>query len=296
MFAGLFFQEELGVGTPFWEAIPTSIQEIVGITVIMGVGWTWFVRPRMVALMAEAVAQVNQEFSKALGATRDEIRGDFSSRLDSTRDELRAEIAATRVDFSSRLDSTRDELRAEIAATRKDFSSKLDSTRDELRAEIAATRKDLSGEIAATRKDLSGEIAATRDELRGEIATTRRDLSGEIAATRDELRSEIAGNRGDIGSNRDSIVAVREMISAARIETRDLLTEMQRESRQAHAAIGDRITLESTILRTKIEEESTTLRTKVEELGTDTARLAGAVDVLTSIWREGDVRGELRTQ
>ena len=263
MFAGLFFQEELGVGTPFWEAIPTSIQEIVGITVIMGVGWTWFVRPRMVALMAEAVAQVNQEFSNALGATRDEIRGDFSSRLDSTRDELRAEIAATRVDFSSRLDSTR----------------------DELRAEIAATRKDLSGEIAATRKDLSGEIAATR-----------KDLSGEIAATRDELRSEIAGNRGDIGSNRDSIVAVREMISTARIETRDLLTEMQRESRQAHAAIGDRITLESTILRTKIEEESTTLRTKVEELGTDTARLAGAVDVLTSIWREGDVRGELRTQ
>ena len=285
MFAGLFFQEELGVGTPFWEAIPTSIQEIVGITVIMGVGWTWFVRPRMVALMAEAVAQVNQEFSKALAATRDEIRGDFSSRLDSTRDELRAEIAATRVDFSSRLDSTRDELRAEIAATRVDFSSRLDSTRDELRAEIAATRKDLSGEIAATRKDLSGEIA-----------TTRKDLSGEIAATRDELRSEIAGNRGDIGSNRDSIVAVREMISAARIETRDLLTEMQRESRQAHAAIGDRITLESTILRTKIEEESTTLRTKVEELGTDTARLAGAVDVLTSIWREGDVRGELRTQ
>ena len=285
MFAGLFFQEELGVGTPFWEAIPTSIQEIVGITVIMGVGWTWFVRPRMVALMAEAVAQVNQEFSKALAATRDEIRGDFSSRLDSTRDELRAEIAATRVDFSSRLDSTRDELRAEIAATRVDFSSKLDSTRDELRAEIAATRKDLSGEIAATRKDLSGEIAATR-----------KDLSGEIAATRDELRSEIAGNRGDIGSNRDSIVAVREMISTARIETRDLLTEMQRESRQAHAAIGDRITLESTILRTKIEEESTTLRTKVEELGTDTARLAGAVDVLTSIWREGDVRGELRTQ
>ena len=189
------------------------------------------------------------------------------------------------MDFSSRLDSTRDELRAEIAATRVDFSSRLDSTRDELRAEIAATRKDLSGEIAATRKDLSGEIA-----------TTRKDLSGEIAATRDELRSEIAGNRGDIGSNRDSIVAVREMISAARIETRDLLTEMQRESRQAHAAIGDRITLESTILRTKIEEESTTLRTKVEELGTDTARLAGAVDVLTSIWREGDVRGELRTQ
>ena len=237
MFTGLFAQEELGVGTPFWESIPTSIQEIVGITVIMGVGWTWFVRPRMVALVAEAVAQVNQEFSKALAATRDEIRGDFTSRLDSTRNELRGEIATT--------------------------------------------RRDLSEEIAATR----GEIATTRDELRGEIADTRRDLSEEIAATRDELGNEIAGNRGRIGSNRDSIVAVREMISASRIETRDLLTDMRRENQEAHAAIGDRIT-----------QESKTLRTKIEGLSTDTARLAGAVDVLTSIWREGNVRGEIRTQ
>ena len=39
-----------------------------------------------------------------------------------------------------------------------------------------------------------------------------------------------------------------------------------------------------------------TLRTKIEELGTDTARLAGAVDVLTSIWREGDVRREIGTK
>ena len=177
---------------------------------------------------------------------------DFSSRLDSTRDELRAEIAATRKDLSE-----------EIAATRVGFSSRLDSTRDELRAEIAATRKELSGEIAATRQELSGEIAATRDEL----------------------RSEIAGNRGDIGSNRDSIVAVREMISAARIETRDLLTNMRQESQQAHAAIGDRIA-----------HESTALRTKIAGLSADTARLAGAVDVLTSIWREGDVQREIRTQ
>ena len=259
MFTGLFAQEELGVGTPFWESIPTSIQEIVGITVIMGVGWTWFVRPRMVALVAEAVAQVNQEFSKALAATRDEIRGDCTSRRDSTRNELRGEIATTRRDLSE-----------EIAATRGEIAT----TRDELRGEIADTRRDLSEEIAATRRDLSEEIAATR-----------RDLSEEIAATRDELGNEIAGNRGRIGSNRDSIVAVREMISASRIETRDLLTDMRRENQEAHAAIGDRIT-----------QESKTLRTKIEGLSTDTARLAGAVDVLTSIWREGNVRGEIRTQ
>ena len=84
MFAGLFLQEELGVGTPVWESIPTSIQTIVGVAAIMGAGWTWFVRPRMVALVAEAVAQVNQDWSKGLAATRDEIRSRFflQARLD----------------------------------------------------------------------------------------------------------------------------------------------------------------------------------------------------------------------
>ncbi|MYB06753.1 MAG: hypothetical protein F4Y24_10405 [Gemmatimonadetes bacterium] len=204
MFAGLFFQEELGVGTPVWESIPTSIQTIVGVAAVMGAGWTWFVRPRVGAMLSEAVAQVNKERDRTLAEMRDKLR----------------------------------------------------------------------------------------DELRGEIAGNR---------------GEIARNRSAIAANRDSIFALRDLVSAVRIETRDLLSGMQRESRRAHASIGDRIAQESTALRTKMEEEigalrtrmeedSRTLRTKMEELGTDTARLAGAVDVLTSIWREGDVRGELRTQ
>ena len=67
---------------------------------------------------------------------------------------------------------------------------------------------------------------------------------------------------------------------------------MQRENHQAHAAIGDRISG----VQMLVAQESKTLRTKIAELGTDTARLAGAVDVLTSIWQEGNIQGEIRTQ
>lgn len=259
MITGLFTQEGSGVGNPVWESIPMSIQTLVGVAAIMGAGWTWFVRPRMVALVAEAVDRGNSEWRKSLAATRDELRADFSTKIDSTRDELRGEIAATRKDLSE---------------------------------EIAATRGELATRIDSTRKDLSAEIAATRDELRVEIATTRDELRGEIAASRKDLSEAIAVNRGDIAKNRDSITDIRDLISASRIETRDLLADMQRENHLAHAAIGDRIGG----VQMLIAQESKILWTKIAELGTDTARLAGAVDVLTSIWQEGDMQGEIRTQ
>lgn len=262
MLPGPFSQEAPGVGTSFWESIPTSIQTIVGVAAIMGAAWTWFVRPRMTALVAEAFARGHKEWCEALAATRDELRGDFSARIDRCRDELRSEIAENR----DKIVATRDELRSEI-----------DASRQELRGEIDATHQDLSAKIAATRHELRSEIDRCRDELHSEIVATRKDLSARIVATRDELHSAITGNRDKIGTNRDSIVGVREMISASRIETRDLIAEMQRENHLAHAAIGERINV---------------VQTEVAALRTDSARLAGAVDILTAVVRGDPDQGE----
>ena len=239
MIAGLFSQETLGVGTPFWASIPISIQTLVGMVAIFGAGWTWFVRPRMVSIVVEAVARSSKE--------------------------LRAEMAAGT-----------GELRKEMAAGT-----------GELRREIAANRKELSGEIAANRMELSEEIAANRKEIAG----NRKELSEEIAATRKELSEAIAGNRGEIATNRDSITAAREMISASRIETRDILAEIRRENHQAHEAIGGRISE----VQMYVAQENATLRTGIAELKTDTAKLAGAVEVLTAVVRGGKDPGETWT-
>ena len=189
------------------ESIPTSIQILAGFTAISGAGWTWFVRPRIAGMVAEAIG----------------------------------------------------ENREQIAGFHRDLSQ-----------EIANTRKDLSQEIANTRRDLSQEIANTRKDLSQEIADTRKDLSD----TRRDLSQEIAGNR-------DSITATRDLVSAARVETRDLLAEIRHENHRAHEAIGERING----LEVRITRESSALRTEFADLKSDTAKLAGAVEVLTTAMR-----------
>ena len=82
VFTGFFAQEELGVETPIWESIPTSIQTIIGVAAVMGAGWTWFVRPRVIALVSEAVvseavAQINKERNKALAEMCDKLRDEL---------------------------------------------------------------------------------------------------------------------------------------------------------------------------------------------------------------------------
>ena len=178
--------------------------------------------------------------------------------------------------------------REEIAGFHQDLSQKIADTRKDLSREIADTRKDLSREIADTRKDLSREVADTRKDL----SDTRRDLSQEIADTRKDLSDtrrdlsqEIAGNRKDlslaIAGNRDAITATRDLVSAARVETRDLLAEMRDENHRAHEAIGERING----LQVHITQESSALRTEFADLKSGTAKLAGAVEVLTAAMR-----------
>ena len=195
------------MGIAILESIPTSIQVLAGVTAIGGAGWTWFMRPRIAAIVTEALR----------------------------------------------------ENRKEIAATRNDLSLQVAGFHQEL----AATRNDLSQELAATRNDLSREIAATRKDLSQEIAATRNDLSREIAATRKDLSREIAGNR-------DSIMATRDLVSAVRIETRDLLDDMRRENHEAHEAIGARIN---------------GLQGRVADLKAGTSKLTGAVEVLMTVMR-----------
>ncbi len=149
------------------------------------------------------------------------------------------------------------------------------------REEIAGFHQDLSQKIADTRKDLSREIADTRKDL----SDTRRDLSQDLSDTRRDLSQEIAGNRKDlslaIAGNRDAITATRDLVSAARVETRDLLAEMRDENHRAHEAIGERING----LQVHITQESSALRTEFADLKSDTAKLAGAVEVLTAAMR-----------
>ncbi len=63
------------------------------------------------------------------------------------------------------------------------------------------------------------------------------------------------------------------MIHASRIETRDLLAEIRQDNHQAHEAIGERL----------------------NGVRTDTAKLTGAVDVLTAVVRGRRDSGETRT-
>ncbi len=234
----------------FLESIPTSVQVLAGFTAISGAGWAWFVRPRIAGMVAEA-----------MGENREQIAGfhrDLSQKIAGTRADLSQEIAETRRDLSQDIADTH----KEIAETRRDLSQEIAETRRDLSQDIADTRK----KIAETRRGLSQEIAETRRDLSQDIADTRK----EIAETRRDLSQEIAGNR-------DSITATRDLVSAARIETRDLLAEMRSENHNAHEAIGERING----LQVHITHESTALRTKMADLKSDTAKLAGAVDVLT---------------
>lgn len=225
------------------ESIPTSIQVLAGFTAISGAGWAWFVRPRIAGMVAEAVGENRKEFAEAMGENR--------KALAVAMDENRKEVARFHKELSR-----------EIAETRKDLTEQLQVTRRELSEDIAANRNSISRNrdlIDSLHRDLSQEIADNRDS----IDTLRRDLSQEI------------------GRNRDSITATRDLVSTARVETRDLLAEMRNENHQAHEAIGERING----LQLHITQESTALRTKIGDLKSDTAKLAGAVEVLTTATR-----------
>ena len=103
MITGLLTQEGSGVGNPVWESIPMSIQTLVGVAAIMGAGWTWFVRPQMATIVAEAFARSTQKAREAYGDSLSTPRGS-SGRIDSTRVELRREVAATRRELSAQIE------------------------------------------------------------------------------------------------------------------------------------------------------------------------------------------------
>ena len=210
MILGLLSQEALDVGTPLWASIPSSVQTLAGAVAIFGAGWTWFIRPRMTAIVTEIVGRSEKKLLSDIAKNRDAIA----------------------------------ENRKEIAKNREAIVSN-------------------GKEIAKNRE----AIGANR---------------GEITKLREELRGELGGTREEVGENRNSITALRDLISESRIETRDLLAKMREENNLAHAAIGDRITG----LQTYIAEDNKSLRKEMADMRADTARLSGAVDVLTGIWRE----------
>ena len=239
MILGLLSQEALDVGTPLWASIPSSVQTLAGAVAIFGAGWTWFIRPRMTAIVTEIVGRSEKKLLSDIAKNRDAIA------------ENRKEIAKNR---------------EAIASNGKEIAKN--------REAIGANR----GEITKVRAELRKEVG----KLSGEIGRVREDLRGEIGKLREELRGELGGTREEVGENRNSITALRDLISESRIETRDLLAKMREENNLAHAAIGDRITG----LQTYIAEDNKSLRKEMADMRADTARLSGAVDVLTGIWRE----------
>jgi len=167
VFTGLLAQQQLGSsGASFLESIPTSIQTLLGMLAILGAGWTWFVRPRMIRIVVEAVTQSEKS-----------LRSELTERIEASEKRLRSEIAANR----EQIVANREQIvanREQIAANRKQIAAN--------GQEIAANRK----QIAANRDlivSLADRISAVRIETRDQFAETRRENHEAHAAIGDRI-------------------------------------------------------------------------------------------------------------
>ncbi len=187
MILGLLTQEESGVGTPFWESIPTSIQTLVGVAAILGAGWTWFVRPRMVTIVVEAIARSSKDLREEMDASAGKLRSEIAA----DRRELSEDIAGVR----SEIAADRRELSEDIAGVRSEIAANRDSI-TEVREMIHASRIEIRDLLAEIRQDNHQAHEAIGERLNG-VRTDTAKLTGAV----DVLTAVVRGRR-DSGATR----------------------------------------------------------------------------------------------
>ncbi len=160
MFVGLLVQQPLGSGASFLESIPTSIQTLLGMVAILGASWTWFVRPRMIRIVVEAVTQSERS-----------LRSELTEKIEASEERLRREIAANRREVSEKIEASEKRLRRESAEIRRESR--------EAHATIGERIDGVNDRIDRLQMHFSKEVSVVRGEI-ADVKTDTAKLAGAI--------------------------------------------------------------------------------------------------------------------
>ncbi len=289
-------QEAAPLEPSFFASIPPVVQFMAGMCAILGVAWFFLVEPRIDAKVNATRDQLSKERKEEIGELRTEMK-EIKDEIGELRTEMKNEIGELRTETKEEIDGLRTEMKEEIGELRAEMKDEIGELRTEMKNEIDELRTETKKEIDGSRTELKGEIGELRTEIKNEIGELRTEMKDEIDGSRTEMKDEIGELRTETKENdatlreelkeeiragRASIGALQEAVAASRIEYRDMLSAMREENHQAHEAIGDRIGQ----MQAQMVVENRSIREDIAEVKVDTARLAGAVDVLTAIMRD----------